>query len=90
MAKLLLNNVGLSLTGTDLTYKYRSLNISGKSNYVSALMMVNHEINKRLGKERGQASTEEFRQVLDNLDDLLQTLVRRVLKAKAEYEQKEA
>ena len=90
LAKLLLNNVGLSLTGTDLTYKYRSLNISGKSNYVSALMMVNHEINKRLGKERDPASTEEFRQVLDNLDDLLQTLVRRVLKAKAEYEQKEA
>ena len=90
LAKLLLNHVGLSMTGTHLTYKYRSLNISGKNNYVSALMMVNQEINKRLGKERAQASTEEFRQVLDNLDDLLQMLVRRVRKAKAEYEQKEA
>ena len=90
LAKLLLNNVGLSLTGTDLTYKYKSLNISGKNNYVSALMMVNHEINKRLGKERAQASTEEFRQTLDNLDDLLQVLVRRVHKAKMEYEKKEA
>ena len=90
LAKLLLNHVGLSMTGTHLTYKYRSLNISGKNNYVSALMMVNQEINKRLGKERAQASTEEFRQVLDNLDDLLQMLVQRVRKAKAEYEQKEA
>ena len=90
LAKLLLNHAGLSMTGTELTYKYKSLNISGKNNYVSALMMVNHEINRRLGKERARASTEEFKQVLDNLDDLLQKLVRRVHKAKAEYEQKEA
>lgn len=90
LAKLLLNHVDLSMNGTELTYKYKSLNITGKNNYVSALMMVNHEINKRLGKERAQASIEDFRQVLGNLDDLLQMLVRRVHKAKAEYEQKEA
>ena len=90
LAKLLLNHVELSMAGTELTYRYKSLNITGKNNYVSALMMVNHEINKRLGKERNQASTDEFRQVLDNLDDLLQTLVRRVHKAKTEYEQKES
>ena len=90
LAKLLLNHLGLPMTGTELTYKYRSLNISGKNNYVSSLMMVNHEINKRLGKERADASTEEFKQVLDNLDDLLQTLVRRVQKVKAEYERKKA
>ena len=89
LAKLLLNHFELSMVGIELPYKYRSLNITGKNNYVSALMMVNHEINKRLGKERAQASTEEFRQVLDNLDDLLQTLVRRVHNAKAEYEKKE-
>ena len=90
LAKLLLNHVGLSMIGTELTYKYKSLNVSGKNNYVSALMMINHEINKRLGKERAQASTEEFKHVLDNLDDVLQTLVRRVHKAKTEYEQTEA
>ena len=90
LAKLLLNHVGLSMIGMELTYKYKSLNISGKNNYVSALMMINHEINKRLGKERAQASTEEFKHVLANLDDVLQTLVRRVHKAKTEYEQKEA
>ena len=90
LAKVLLNHFDLSMTGMELTYKYKSLNISGKNNYVSALMMVNYEINKRLGKERAQASTEEFKQILDNLDDLLQTLVRRIHKAKAEYEKKEA
>lgn len=86
LAKLLLNHVKLSMTSTEMTYKYKSLKITGKNNYVSALMMVNAEINKRLGKERAQASTEEFKQILDNLDDLLQTLVRRVRKAKSDYE----
>ena len=55
MAKLLLNHVELSMAGTELAYKYKSLNITGKNNYVSALMMVNHEINKRLGKDWDQA-----------------------------------
>lgn len=86
LAKLLLNHVELSMTGTELTYKYKSLKIAGKNNYVSALMMVNAEINKRLGKERAQASTEEFKHILDDLDDILQTLARRVRKAKSEYE----
>lgn len=86
LAKIVLNHVGLSMTGTELAYKYKSLKINGKSNYVSALMMVNTEINNRLGKERAQASTEEFKQILDNLDDVLQTLVRRVRKAKSDYE----
>ena len=90
LAKLLLNHVELSMAGTELTYKYKSLNIAGKNNYVSALMMVNREINKQLGKERAQASTEEFRQVLDNLDGLLQTVVRRVYRAKVEYERTKA
>lgn len=86
LAKLLLNHIGLPMTGTELTYKYKSLKITGKNNYVSALMMVNTEINKRLAKERAQASTEDFKQILDSLDDILQTVVRRVRKAKSEYE----
>lgn len=90
LAKLLLNNFDLAMTGTELPYRYKSLNISGRNNYVSALMMVNHEFNKRLGKERSEASTEEFKRVLSDLDDILQNLVRQVHKAKADYEQKEA
>lgn len=89
LAKLLLNHFKLSMNGVELPYKYKSLNVAGKNNYVSALMMVNYEINKQLGKDRAQASTEEFRQILDNLDNLLQTLVRRVHMARTDYEQKE-
>jgi DNA repair protein RadD len=49
-------------------------------------MTLNKEMEKPLGKERQQVTTEEFRSVLDNLDDLLQVLVRRVRKAKTEYD----
>ena len=52
--------------------------------------MVNAEINKRLGKERSQATTEEFKLVMDKLDDIFQTLTRRVRKAKSEYEKNQA
>jgi len=51
LANILLNHVGLTQAGTEMVYKYRSLKLTGKSNYVCALMMVNKEIEKRLGKE---------------------------------------
>ncbi len=88
LAKLLLNHVELKMTGLEIPYKYRTLNVSGKDNYVSALMMVNHEINKRLAKDRADASTEEIKAILDSLDDILQTLARRVRKAQSEYEER--
>jgi excisionase family DNA binding protein len=90
IASVLLNHVKLNMAGTDLVYKYRSLKLNGKNNYICALMMVNKEMEKRLGKDRQQASTEEFRSVLENLEDLLQTLVRRVRKAKADYDKSDA
>jgi len=91
IAKILLNHVELSMTGTEMTYKYKSLGLTGKNNYVSALMMVNAEIQKRLGgKERLDASTEEFKEILEGLDDILQSLVRRVRKAKSERQENQA
>ncbi len=90
LANILLNHVELTQAGTELVYKYKSLKLTGKSNYICALMMVNKEIERRLGKERAAASLEEFRGVLDNLDDLLQALVRRVRKAKADYDKENA
>ena len=90
LAKLLLNHVSLAIAGTELIYKYKSLNVAGKNNYVCAVMMVNAEINKRLGKERAQASTEEFKDVLNDLDDVLKTISRRVRKAKSEYEKSQS
>jgi hypothetical protein len=88
LAKLVLNHVQLDMHGTEMVYKYTSLGISGRSNFIAAVAMVNKEINKRLGKEREAASTEDFKTVLDDLEDILQTVVRRVYKAKSEYEQK--
>ena len=73
-----------------MVYKYKSLRLTGKNNYVCALMMVNKEIEKRLGKDRQSATTEEFRSVLDDLDDLLQALVRRARKAKADYDKSQS
>ena len=90
LAKLLLNQLSLPIIGTELIYKYKSLNIAGKNNYVCALMMVNSEINKRLGRERAQATTEEFKDILGDLDDVLKTISRRVRKAKYEYEENQA
>lgn len=90
LANLLLNHVGLSQSGTEMVYKYKELKLTGKNNYVCALMMVNKEMEKRLGKDRQQATTEELRSVLEDLDPLLQLLARRVRKAKALHEKTEA
>lgn len=84
LAKLLMNHAEVNLQGREFI-NYGLGN--GRNNYVCALMLVNKAINKELGKERDQASNEEFRAILDNLDNLLQGLVRRVRKAKADYEQ---
>lgn len=88
LAKILLNNIGLQITGTELAYKYTSLKARAKNNLVSAIMLINHEINARLVKDRAKCSAEEFKAILDSktLDDILQTVVRRVHKAKNEYE----
>lgn len=90
LAKILLNHVELTMEGREIPYKYTSLGLTGRTNFVAAVMMVNHEINKRLGKEREACSTEEFKALLDSLDDILQTLVRRLRKAKSEHEKQQA
>lgn len=89
LAKIVLNHIELKPTGTELAYKYKTLHLAGKNNFVSALTMVNKEIEKRLGKERSDASSEDFKSVMDQQDDILQLLARRVRKAKAIYEQNE-
>jgi hypothetical protein len=89
LAKLLLNHVELDMSGIEIPYKYKSLKLNGRSNYICTLMMVNYEINKRLGKEREKASTEEFKDILESVEDILQTLARRLRKAKSDYERQQ-
>lgn len=93
LAKILLNNIGLDIVGTELAYKYTSLKARANNNLVSAIMLINHEINSRLGnKDRTKCSSEEFKAILETktLDEILQTIVRRVHKAKNEYEKSKA
>ncbi len=90
LAKILLNHVELTMDGREIPMKYTSLGATGRTNFIAAVMMVNHEINKRLGKERNECSVEDFKKVLDSLDDIVNVLVRRVRKAKSEYEQRKA
>jgi len=86
LAKILLNHLKLSMAGTEIPYKYTSLNIAARNNFIGAVMMVNAEINKRLGKERSGCSTDEFKAILNQLDDdVLQPLVRRLRKAEADH-----
>lgn len=90
MAKIVLNHVELNMSGKEIPYKYTSLGISARSNFIAALTMVNHEINKRLGKERSDCSVEEFNGILDSVDDIIQVVARRLRKAKSEYEKRQA
>jgi len=89
-AKILLNNVNLQITGTEIPYKYSVLNARAKNNYVAALMMVNNEVNKQLGKDRKDCSTQEFKAATDSLEKILQLLVRRIKKAQSDYEKQQA
>ena len=89
VAKILLNHVGLEITGREIPYKYTSLGVTGRSNFIAAVTMVNHEINKRLGKDRENCSVEEFKMILDSIDDIIQLLQRRLRKAKSEYEKQQ-
>lgn len=90
VAKIVLNHAELQTTGREIPYKYKTLNLAGRDNYVCAVMMVNKEFNELLGKDRSSASTEEFKYVLEKLDDVVQKLARRLRKAKSDYESKEA
>ncbi len=89
-AKILLNNVGLQIQGTEIPYKYSILNIRAKNNFVAAVMMINKEVNESLGKDRKSWSTSEFKTSIDALEQILQKLVRRLKKVQDEYKKQKA
>ncbi len=90
VAKIILNHVSLEMTGREIPFKYTSLGVTGRSNFVAAVTMVNKEISKRLGKDREQCSVEEFKQILESIDDIIQVLQKRLRKAKSDYEKQQA
>jgi excisionase family DNA binding protein len=91
LANILLNHVELQPTGVEIPYKFKTLKLTGRNNFICALMMVNKQIQDELGKTRKDASTEEIKALLDNLDArILQPVVRRLRKAKADYDKSKA
>jgi DNA repair protein RadD len=87
-AKILLNNAGLQMSGTELAYKYTSLGVSGQTNFACAVIMINREVKKILGKEREKCSTEELQAAAGKLDDVLKQLVRQIKKVQNDYEKR--
>ena len=84
-ANILLNHSNLQAAGTEIPYKYSALGIRATNNFVAAVMMVNNEVNKKLGKERKDCSTQEFKNAADSLEQILQQIVRRVKKVQNDY-----
>ncbi|MFI5158963.1 MAG: DEAD/DEAH box helicase family protein [Sphingobacteriales bacterium] len=89
VAKIILNHVELQITGREIPYKYTSLGLTGRNNFVAAVTMVNHEIRKRLGKDRDECSVEDFKEILNSIEEIIQTLQRRLRKAKSDYEKQQ-
>jgi hypothetical protein len=88
-ANILLNNVGLKQAGAEIPYKYTTLNIPARNNYIAALMMVNNEIHKKLGKDRKDCSTSELKSAIESLEEILKLLVRKLKKAQDNHEKQQ-
>jgi len=82
-AKILLNRLdNLSLDGHELQYKIAPGRVTG-NNFVSAIQLIHHEINKRLNipsGERGKLRTQDYKKAIDEMDDILDVLTRRLKK----------
>ena len=80
-AKLLLNNLNISFDGKELAYKLaKGSGVTGP-NFAAAVQLVNHEVNKMLGiekGERGKLRTEDYVKAINALDGILNSLSRRL------------
>lgn len=81
-AKILLNRMKLKNNASDLQYKYAPGKVTG-NNFVAAVQLINHEINKRIGietGERGKLRTEDYLTMIDLMNEVINTLTRRLKK----------
>lgn len=89
-ANILLNRTGLSREGREISFKiFKGMGLAG-SNYVSAVQLIHGEVNKKLGIEKGERDklrTEDYKKAMDSLDDIINTLTRRIKKGESENEQ---
>ena len=81
-AKVLLNRVGLNPSGVEIPRKLKT-EIGALNNSIAAIMMVNHEIAKRVGdgRKRPEWPLEEFVAAAEELPGILNDLVRQLKKA---------
>ncbi|MDP2217495.1 MAG: DEAD/DEAH box helicase family protein [Methanolobus sp.] len=79
-ANILLNRLGFRPGGRELAYKYAS-GFAGGNNFVVAVQMINHEVDKILKIKSGQRATlrtEDFVRGMNSLEEILNILTRRL------------
>jgi len=82
-AKILLNCLKLSFDGKELAYKLAQGSGVTGPNFAAAVQLVNHEVNEKLGIEKGEREklrTEDYVRGIEALEDILNTLTRRLTK----------
>lgn len=88
-AKILLNRLNLTLPGRELAFKLATGRGITGNNFAAAVQLINHEVNKVLGIEAGgrnKLRTEEYQRAADALEEILNTLTRRIMKEKTANE----
>jgi superfamily II DNA or RNA helicase len=83
-AKILLNRLELPMGGNELAFKYTKGRVQG-ANFPAAVQLISHEINKLFGIESGERArlkTEDFKKAMASMDDIINTLTRRLMKMK--------
>ncbi len=84
-AKILLNRLNLSIPGRELAFQYATGKGITGNNFAAAVQLVNHEVNHLLGIETGERNklkTADYQRANESLEDILNTLTRRITKAK--------
>ena len=79
-----MNRLDVSIEGRELQFKLAPGQVTG-NNFAAAVQMINHEINKRLGigaGERGRLRSQDYKQAMDAMDDIVNILTRRLMKTK--------
>lgn len=86
-AKILLNRLNISMDGRDLAFKLATGRGLTGNNFAAAVQLVNHEVNRLLKIETGDRNklrTEDYQQAIDGLENILNTLTRRIKKGEKE------
>ncbi|MBM4066603.1 MAG: helix-turn-helix domain-containing protein [Planctomycetes bacterium] len=86
-AKILLNRLNISMDGRDLAFKLATGRGLTGNNFAAAVQLVNHEVNRLLKIETGDRNklrTEDYQQAIDGLENILNTLTKRIKKGEKE------